>query len=250
MLLRITAKAGKRNPALFRLIISAALGGLYSMIILIDDIQLYITALSKIAFSVLIMLISFGFTKIKSFFSMLLIFLFSNFLFLGIITGLQMIFKSDKIITKNGEVYFDISARELLLTALVAYIASCVIIRIYNKRLSAGEIYNLIIVNNSKEISVFALSDTGNKLREPFSNYPVIIVKKEIAKELFDEKNARLIPASTINSSSYLKAYKPECVKVKTAKGYEKIENVFIALSDDLDSKNFSAVINPEIISV
>ena len=164
--------------------------------------------------------------------------------------GTQLIFKSSRICTNNGEVYFDINAKQLLLTALIAYTASCVIIRLYNKKLGAGEIYSIIIENNSKKVNLFALSDTGNKLREPFSDYPVIIVKKDSCKELFDESNLRLIPASTINAASYLKAFKPQCVKVKTARGYETINNVYIALSEDINAEGFSAIINPEIISV
>ena len=250
LLLEITAKAGKRNPKTIRLVISSALGGMYSLIILVDDIPFALMLISKIAFAVLVILISFSFGRLKSFISMLFIFLFLNFVFLGIIAGVQMLFSSDKISINNGEIYFDINARQLLVAALLAYVFSCFFIRIYNKKLAAGEIYSLIIENNSKEVNVFALGDTGNKLREPFSDYPVIIVKAEIVSDLFDESKVRLIPATTINSKSYLKAFKPDCVKLKTAKGYEIIENVYVALSNDMNSNSFSAVINPEIISV
>jgi stage II sporulation protein GA (sporulation sigma-E factor processing peptidase) len=250
LLLELTAKAGKRNPKTFRIVISSALGGAYSLIILIDDIPIVLLLLSKIVFAILLILISFSFVRLKSFLSMLLIFLFSNFVFLGIIAGLQMIFHSDRISINNGEIYFDINARQLLFAALFAYAASSLIIRLYNKKLSAGEIYSILIFNNGKQINAFALSDTGNKLREPFSNAPVIIVKSELLQGFYDEEKARLIPASTINSKSFLYAFKPECVKVKTSKGWEIIENVYIASSDEINSKSFSAIINPEIISV
>ena len=250
MLLEITAKAGKRKPKVFRIVISSALGGAYSLIILVDTIPVAVLILSKMAFALVAILVSFGFTKLKSLLSMLAIFLFSNFVFLGIIAGVQLLAHSERISINNGVIYFDINAKQLLFTALFAYVFSCVIIRVYNKKLSQGEIYRIIIQNNSKEICVFALSDTGNKLREPFSGAPVIVVKSELLQGAYDESKARLIPAATVNSKSYLKAFKPECVKVKTSKGYEKIENVYVALSDDMNSESFSAVINPEIISI
>ncbi|MBQ9530783.1 MAG: sigma-E processing peptidase SpoIIGA [Eubacterium sp.] len=250
LLLQISSKIAKRGAKTLRLVAGATLGGAYSLIILIDDIPIYIFLSSKILCAVLLILITFGFMRIKSFISVLMIFLFSNFVFLGVITGIQMLFKSNRICTNNGEIYIDINAKELILSALFAYLAACIIIRLYNKKLGAGEIYSIIIENNSKEVSLFALSDTGNKLREPFSDYPVIIVKKDSCKELFDENSARLIPSSTINSSSYLTAYKPQCVKVKTSRGYEKIENVYVALSEEMNAESFSAIINPEIISV
>ena len=250
LLLEITAKAGKRNPKLWKVVLSSALGGAYSLIMLAPDIPFVLMLISKIAFAIIVLLITFSFRRLKSFLSMLLIFLFSNFVFLGIISGLQLLFHSDKISINNGEIYFDINARQLLLTALFAYLISCLIIRVYNKKLSSGEIYSLIIKNSGREINVFALSDTGNKLREPFSNAPVIVVKSELLADMFDESKTRLIPASTVNSSSYLSAFKPDCVKIKTAKGWETIDNVYIALSDEIKSNSFSAVINPEIISV
>ena len=250
LLLELTAKASKKCPKTVRLVISSFFGGAYSLIILIRSIPVIILALSKILIVLLMILISFGFSRVKSFASMIMIFLFCNFVFLGIISGIQLIFKSDRIRINNGEVYFDINARQLLLTALFAYILSIIIIRLYNNRLSAGEIYSIEIFNNSKSVSAFALSDTGNKLREPFSDSPVIIVKKSLANGLFDEENARLIPASTVNGSSFLEGYKPDYVLIKMPKGSEKIENVYIALSDEIDSKSFSAVLNPEILSV
>ena len=250
LLLETTAKISKREPKSLRLVIASTLGGAYSLIILAPDISAYISALLKVLCAVLLILIAFGFKRLKSFCALLIIFLFSNFIFLGIIAGAQMLFASDKISIHNGEIYFDINARQLLVAALFAYTFSCLIIRVYNKKLSSGEIYSIVIENNSKRVCLFALTDTGNKLREPFSDSPVIVVKKELLEGMFDEDKLRLIPASSVNSKSYLKAFKPECVKIKTAKGYENIENVYIALSDDMNSKDFSAIINPEIISV
>ena len=250
LLLEISAKLSKRSAKTIRLVIASSIGGAYSLIILAPDIPIYISVILKALCAVIMLLVVFGFVRLKRFIKLLFIFLFSNFAFLGIITGIQLIFKSDRICTNNGEIYFDINAKQLLLSALIAYLASCIIIRLYNKKLGAGEIYSLVIENDSKEVSLFALSDTGNKLREPFSDCPVIIVKKESCENLFDESKARLIPASTVNSSSYLMAFKPQSVKIKTSRGYEEINNVYIALSDEMNSESFSAIINPEILSV
>lgn len=250
LLLEITAKAGKRSVKTFRIVVSASLGGVYSLIILVESIPVYIVFISKIFAAVILILVSFGLMRIKSFASMLLIFLFSNYVFLGIITGMQMLVHSNMIRINNGEVYFDINARQLILTALIAYCVSCFIIRLYNKKLSAGEIYNVRIKNKGKEAFVYALSDSGNKLREPFSDYPVIVVDKKLLNGLYDGDKLRLIPTSTVNKNSFLQAFKPETVEVKTAKGWIQVSDVYVALSDDMNSKSFSAVINPEIISV
>ena len=197
-----------------------------------------------------IVLIAFRFYRVKSFFNTYLVFLFSSFLFLGIIIGLYLVFKSKLIVVNNSTVYFDIKARELLILALFAYAASSVIVRLYNRSVSRGELFMLEIFYGGESVSVFALSDTGNKLREPFSSGSVIVVKSEAAEDLFSGAPFRLIPASTVNSTTYLRAYKPDKTVLKNAKGEEVIENVYVALSDNIKSESYSAIINPEVLSI
>ncbi len=248
-LLRLTARLTKKEAKTWRLILSSALGGLYSMVILID-VPTFLSIIMKALACGGIILCAFRFYRVKSFLITVLIFLFSNFLFLGIIIGIYLLFKSDLIAVKNGTVYFDIGAKELIFSALIAYIVSALTVRIHNRRLSKGELYMLEIENKGKKVSAFALCDSGNRLREPFSNCGVIVVKSEIVRELFDEKTLRLIPASTVNAGSYLKAFKPDKITVKSADGESVIENAYIALSDEMKSDGFSAVLNPEILSV
>ena len=48
LLLEITARLCKKEPRLFRLVLSAAFGGMYSMIILVDNLPWYISLISKL----------------------------------------------------------------------------------------------------------------------------------------------------------------------------------------------------------
>lgn len=249
MLLQVTAKIAKKEAKTLRFVLSSAFGGAYSMVIFLSLNPVFSVLLKAVAAAVII-LIAFKITRLKSFFTLLLLFLFTNFIFLGIIIGLYMIFKSKLIAVNNETVYFDIGARGLLLTSLFAYIVSTAVIRIYNRQLSKGELYMLEVFYKGKSVNVFALSDSGNKLREPFSYNSVIVVKASKVNELFVGAPFRLIPATTVNSTSYLKAYKPDKVLIKNAKGEEEIENVYIAASDELNNEKYSAVINPEVLSV
>lgn len=250
LLLEITARLCKKEPRLFRLVLSAAFGGLYSMIILVDNLPWYISLISKIAACVLIILIAFKFYRVKSFAVALGIFLFSNFLFLGIIVGIYLLSGNQMIAVNNSTVYLNIGAKALLFSAAAAYVIASLVVRIYNKSVSKGDIYSLVIENGGRSVSLFALADTGNKLREPFSDSPVIVVEKEKASCLFENEKARIVPVTSVNKNSYLQAYKPDKITIKTAKGEEVIEKAYIALSDKMKSSGFSAVINPEILSL
>ena len=211
------------------------------MIILVDNLPWYISLISKIAACVLIILIAFKFYRVKSFAVAFGIFLFSNFLFLGIIVGIYLLSGNQMIAVNNSTVYLNIGAKALLFSAAAAYVVASLVVRIYNKSVSKGDIYSLVIENGGRSVSLFALADTGNKLREPFSDSPVIVVEKE---------KARIVPVTSVNKNSYLQAYKPDKITIKTAKGEEVIEKAYIALSDKMKSSGFSAVINPEILSL
>lgn len=250
LLLQITAKLTKKDSKLYKLIISSCLGGLYSFIILLNELPSYIVVLSKLLVAAVMVLIAFKFYRLSSFLKAVLVFFFSSLIILGVVVGVYFATKTDLIAINNSSVYFNISARGLLLSASLSYVLSCVIIRFYNRSLSKNEFYSLEIYNNNEEVKLNALVDTGNKLREPFSNNPVIIVDSEKCKKIVGSANLRYIPASTVTGEALLEAFKPERVVIKAANESEVVENVYIALSNDVKNDGYSAVINPEILSV
>ena len=126
------------------------------MIILVDNLPWYISLISKIAACVLIILIAFKFYRVKSFAVALGIFLFSNFLFLGIIVGIYLLSGNQMIAVNNSTVYFNIGAKALLFSAAAAYVVASLVVRIYNKSVSKGDIYSLVIENGGRSVSLFA----------------------------------------------------------------------------------------------
>lgn len=248
-LLRATAKITKKDAKIPRLLAASFVGGAYSLIILIDMPFLLSSAL-KLAVSAVLLLIAFRFKRAGNFFAAYALFYFMNFVFLGIIYGISLVAKTPYIHMSNGTVYLNIGARGLLFSALFAYIASCFVVRIYNRRLAAGEVFTLTVQNDGKSVELFALCDTGNKLREPFSDSPVIVADGTKLEELINPEKARIIPTKTTTGRDFLLSFKPERVTVRTSRGSEDIENVYIALSDNMKNGEISAVLNPEILTV
>lgn len=222
---------------------------MYSFIIL-ADIPDYASWLLKPVAAVMILLAAFGFYRLGSFLKSLAVFLFTNFLFLGIIIGIYLLLKTPRIAVNNSTVYFDIGARGLFVCAFFAYVFSCAVVRFYNRSLAKGEIFSLEIIRGERRVTLFALSDTGNRLREPFSGAPVIVASSEKLRDFFCGEAPRLIPASTVNSSGFLKAFRADKIIVSASGKREVIENAYVALSDEMEKRGVSAVINPEIISV
>lgn len=245
LLLLLTKLFNRKSPKTLRLITASALGGVYSLVILAPKLHFLITFFGKIFVSVLIVLIAFGFVSAGRFIKNLAVFYFSNMLLLGVVIALWLIFKPNGIAIKNNIFYFDISAAALLGAGLAAYITALVIVKIHNSSLSKNEIYSLTVYCGGDSVHLYAFADSGNKLREPFSNYPVIIADKD---KLPFETN-RIIPFSTVGGEGTLQAFKPDRITVAFGKNKITTDKIYIAKSD-VKSKEYSAILNPEILKL
>ena len=249
-LLQVTCRLTKREAKTDRLVLASAAGGLYSFILLAGRLPAAVSAASKLAAAVVILLLALRFYRVKSFLATLLIFLFVNFVFLGVTVGVYLLFRSEQIKVKNGVVYFDIGARGLLGCAFLAYLLSAVIVRIYNRRTAKNALFWVTVKKDSRSASFFAFADTGNRLREPFSGAPVMVADSEKAAPVAADCQTRMIPAATIGGTGCYQAFKPDCIIIKTDKGEETVDNVYVALSENMKADGYSAVFNPEILNV
>lgn len=246
LLLLVTQKLAKENSKLIRLVLASFAGSAYSLVILFDELDFAVSLLGKLCAAFVIVLIAFRLTSFKCFIKNTAIFFFVNFVFVGIMVGLWMIFKPSGIVINNSTVYFDVSATALLVSAFLAYIISAVIIRIYNNKTAKKELYSVTVYKDGKKYSFFAFADSGNKLREPFSDSPVIVADADLFKDV--ECN-RVIPVSTVNAEGMLTAFKPDKVVISTSRGEGVLNRVYIALSKNVKKGEYRGIINPESVN-
>lgn len=245
LLLLLTKLFNRKGAKVWRLLGASAFGGIYALVIFAPKLNFLITFAGKFAVSLIIVLIAFGFNGIKQFLKNLAIFYFSNLVLLGVVAGLWLIAKPQGVAVKNDIIYFDISAEVLLVSGLFAYVAALLIVKIHNSSISKNEIYSLTVYHQGKTVHMYAFADSGNKLREPFSNYPVIIADKD---KIPFETN-RIIPYSTVGGEGSLNAFKPDRVTVAFGKNKITTDRIYIAKSD-VKSKEYSAILNPEILKL
>ena len=251
-----------------RLILSALMGSFYSIFIFFDQINLLISLFIKLLMSITIILIAYGFINTRSFVKSIVTFYFINFIFGGIIFCIWYFISPKGIFIKNGIVYFDISPTFLILSTVVMYFS----IKIYQYFLGESAFHNsfcdLEILNNGKTVKLFAKVDTGNSLKEPFSNKPVIVAEYESLKDILppEVKNyiqdnvedwtakgkktslLRVIPYSTVSGEGLLPAFIPEKVTIKY-KNKTYIKETFLAISKrNLFLGNYKALVPPDLI--
>ena len=261
-----------------RLILASLLGAGYSIIAYMGIIKVYSSIILKIILSVLIIYIAFNPQNIKKMCKDLLLFYLVSFVFGGAAFALIYIIKPQNILMKNGLFLGTYTLKTVMLGAVVAF---CIIIgafAIIKNKISKKDMFcEIEILINQKKIKTNAMIDTGNMLKEPITNVPVIVVEhillyscmpKEILnnlKEIMggDFKNIpcdiqekyisklKLIPFSSLGKQNgMLIGIRPEYVKVITDEQEKINKNVIIGIYEKSLTKKgeYQALIGIELL--
>ena len=210
----------------WRILSGGVVGGVSSLLLFLENLGVIMTLL-KIATAIIMVIITFGFKPVKQTLKRIFLLFAITFLFGGVLFAIYIFFDKDILIYSNGIVYFDIDLTFLIVCTVVSYVVITLLTIITDKKVPKSKEYYVTIENDGKSVSCTALMDTGNNLREPFTNYPVILAENSIFQKLFTEDKIRLIPISTVNGESLIKAFKPD----KLLMNKKTIRNVYIGES-------------------
>lgn len=278
IILFTTAVVLKIKVSHIRLILASLLGAGYSIIAYMGIIKVYSSIILKIILSVLIIYIAFNPQNIKKMCKDLLLFYLVSFVFGGAAFALIYIIRPQNILMKNGLFLGTYTLKTVMLGAVVAF---CIIIgafAIIKNKISKKDMFcEIEILINQKKIKTKAMIDTGNMLKEPITNVPVIVVEhillyscmpKEILnnlKEIMggDFKNIpcdiqekyisklKLIPFSSLGKQNgMLIGIRPEYVKVITDEQEKINKNVIIGIYEKSLTKKgeYQALIGIELL--
>ena len=133
-------------------------------------------------------------------------------------------------------------------------------------KITKKDIYKDVIIKmNGKQINIKAMIDTGNMLKDPITNLPVIVVEKSILYELLPKdlldnaqkilvgdledvsenvkenyiRKLRFIPFSSLGKQNgMLIGIKPDFVEVVDEEDTNKIEDVIVGVYDKSFTKD------------
>lgn len=176
-----------------RLILGSLVGAIYSVIAYISILEIYSSIILKIILSVIIVYISFYPQTVKQLWRHIVIFYLTSFLFGGTAFALMYIIKPQDILMKNGLFLGTYPLKTIILGTIIAFILIIVAFKIVKSKISKKDmICDIEIVINNKKIESKAMIDTGNLLKEPITNTPVVVVEHTL---LYD-----CIPKVILNS--------------------------------------------------
>lgn len=173
-----TAVIAKVIPKHIRLILASGVGALYAIVAYLSILKIYSCIVLKVFLSVIIVYIAFNSQNIKIMFKQLLLFYLTSFVFGGAAFFLIYIVKPQDIIMRNGVYVGTYPLKIAFLGAFLGFIVTILSFKIIKTKLSKKSLLcNAIISINKKQIETVAMIDTGNLLKDPISNTPVIVVE-------------------------------------------------------------------------
>ena len=176
-----------------RIILASLLGAIYTVITYISNLkQIYSNIFLKLILSLIIIYIAFYPKTLKKLLKFTLIFYLTSFVFGGAAFALIYIVKPQEILLNNGLSLESTSMKVILISALVAFFIIVIGFKIVKNKISSKDMYcDLEVKINKKTINTRAMIDTGNFLKEPITNTPVIVLEhtllyEGIAKEILN----------------------------------------------------------------
>ena len=178
IILYATGLVLKRKIKKVRLILASLLGAIYSLLTYISSFEIYTNIILKLILSILMVYIAFNAPNVKQIGKDLLLFYLVSFVFGGAAFAFIYIIKPQDILMKNGLFLGTYPLKTVVLGAIIAFIIVIAAFKIVKSRFSTKDMHCKIKIRlNEKEIETNAMIDSGNLLKEPISNTPVIIVE-------------------------------------------------------------------------
>lgn len=184
IILCATGIVSKNKIRHLRLIMASLLGAIYSVVAYMKILEIYSNIVLKILLSVIIVYIAYNPQTVKKLWKTLVMFYLVSFVFGGVAFSLIYIIKPQDIIMKNGLFLGTYPLKTIILGAIVAFTIIIIAVKIIRKKFTTKDmICDIEIMLNNKKINTKALIDTGNMLKEPITNTPVVVVEKILLYE-------------------------------------------------------------------
>lgn len=248
----------KKQIKHIRLILSSFIGAIYSIVAYMSILEIYSSMFLKIVLSIVIVYISYNPQNAKQLWKEVLIFYMTSFVFGGAAFALIYIIKPQDIFMKNGLFLGTYPLKTILLGAIVAFFVIITSFKIVKSKISKKDMFCKVKIKiNENEIETKVMIDTGNLLKEPITNTPVIVLEhtllydcipkeilnnlenilggdfEKIPKEIKEEYISKLkvIPFSSLGKQNgMLVGIKPEYIIIEKEENKKKINNVIIGI--------------------
>lgn len=227
----------KRKAKLRRIILSAFLGSLSTLLLFIIKSGT-VLLFCKLFVSIFMIIIAFKYVSFK-YFKDNLFWLYIISIILG---GSIYLFNNQISLVNNGLAF---NKNGLQINFILLITITPIILYKYIKfqkgfKNTYSNYYDIDIYYNNEIVSETAFLDTGNKLIDPYFGRPIVLVNKDLIKQ---DVKTFLVPYTVVNSSGLLEVFKPDKIVVNN----KTTKKVLIGLSD-VSLNGVKIILNTEVI--
>jgi stage II sporulation protein GA (sporulation sigma-E factor processing peptidase) len=287
-LLRMTAWSRRLTFRWWRLALASALGAMYVVMIFVPSMSFLFTTLIKLLFSIAMILIAFGFAHMQHFLRNLGAFYLISFCVAGCMFGLHYVLQSTGELF-NGIWFSQTGTMTFHFQTGLLYIALSFLgalwfyrsVQLSRNRQEARQefIAELQVLVEDVIIVCSGLVDTGNRLFEPLTRTPVLVMEsslwqdhfppsfimrinqeraEEIVQDLDEQQirwrdRLRLVPYKGVHHGTrFMLALKPDKVIVRFRDQQFESSRILIGLKGgQLNSEQaYRAIIHPELVNL
>ena len=222
-----------RNTSFPKIFLAAVIGTI-PLIFLFCNIHNYVINTITFVFSIIMSLVSFSYKDIiYTIKNVIYIYLVSIFL-----AGGMYLINTNFLPTINNYL-----VNVMILMVLSPIITYIYIKSIFKVKLSSSNYYLVdIYLKDKPKITVNAFLDTGNKLIDPYTHKPIILVLKGKIGKLI---NPLLVPYNTISNRDLLECYPVSKIYIHKV-GYRK--RVLIGLIDEVGIEGAECILNTKLL--
>ena len=191
-----------------RILLSSLIGAIYAILAYAGIFPMYANIFVKIVLSICMVYIAFYPKNIKGMVKELIVFYLVSFALGGCAFALLYIVRPQAIFMKDGVYIGTYPIKIALLGGIVGFVVTYIAFKVVKTRMTKNElIYDMVIKIKDKELTTKVMLDTGNMLKDPISNMPVVLVEKSILypilpKELLE--NSKNILGGDFKENEYI----------------------------------------------
>lgn len=247
----------KEKPLKRRLGAASAWAGLSAAALFCIEIPAWTSYMIRFLSVIMMVAIAYFTPKRRLFEQIIWFALMTGIIVFSMIAITSLLSVMTEVVIKNGVIYFDLPPLIFSAAFAASYLLMVFFLKVFKNR-SDKRYYIMSVTHNDRTITVTALFDSGNLLKEPITGKCVNILEWEEAKRLFgvdfafedienhmEEMKLWIVPYNSLgNTRGTLFAFAAE--KISFPEQHKEINGAFVALYGSRLSKNkeYHALIN------
>ena len=253
-LISIACRLLHKKPRMWRMLLSAALGGVFSLYILLPQGNFLLQTAVQIIMCMALCVAALGFESVKSFLRNTAVLFCVNFAYSGAMIAVWFVFKPHGMVINNSVVYFNISPLFLIIFSVIGYFCVLICRKLLKRNFSINVYCDVTLFCGNNKFGVKGIVDTGNSLTDVFGASQIFIADKDViglvlGEQINNASRFRKIPCNTITGQSLLDGYRIERAQIiKDNKKYE-FKNPILAVSQ-APLTECQIIISPEALNL